>query len=209
MQNKQPSKIVLATRNPDKVREIRQILKGFELLSLNDFPDAPEVEETGETLEENAVIKARSASEASGLIALADDSGLEVDALGGLPGVRSARFAGEDVGYEDNNRKLLELLRLEKNRAARFRCVIAVFEPGRGAVTREGVCEGNITETPAGSGGFGYDPVFLAKDAGKTFAELSAAEKNAVSHRARALQAIKEYLDQHFLIATIKGKVVE
>jgi XTP/dITP diphosphohydrolase len=191
-------KIVLATRNEDKVREIRSILKDFTLLSLNEFPGAPEVEETGATLEENAVLKAESAAKFTGMVSLADDSGLEVEALGGLPGVRSARFAGKNAGYEDNNRKLLKLLSKKTNRAARFRCVICLCEPSGKIVTREGVCAGRIIERAKGKGGFGYDPVFSADNQNKTLAELSPYEKNLISHRSSALRKIKEYLEAKF-----------
>ena len=187
-------RIVLATRNIDKVGEIREILKGFDLLSLDEFPGAPEVEETGETLEENAVLKAGEISRNTGMAALADDSGLEVEILGGLPGVRSARFAGEDAGYEDNNRELLKLLAGAKNRRARFRCVMALSYPSGETATGEGVCAGSITESPRGGGGFGYDPVFLVEGLDKTFAELAPEEKNLISHRAAALRKIRDYL---------------
>ncbi len=192
-------KIVLATRNSGKVGEIKKILEEFDLLSLNEFPEAPEVEETGETLEENAVLKARKIAEHTGMAALADDSGLEVEILGGLPGVRSARFAGGNASYEDNNRKLLELMEGRENRRARFRCVIAVCAPPAAAVIREGACAGRITESPRGKGGFGYDPVFLPDGKDKTFAELSAEEKNSMSHRAAALRKIRDYLAAEFL----------
>ncbi len=186
--------IVLATRNPDKAAEIRKILEGFKLLTLDEFPEAPEVEETGGTLEENAVLKARAIARHTGLISLGDDSGLEVEALGGKPGVRSARFAGEDASYEDNNRLLLELMEGQDNRRARFRCVIAVCGPALPPITVEGVCPGRITRSPRGSGGFGYDPVFLVEGTDKTFAELSGDEKNSLSHRADALRKIRDRL---------------
>lgn len=187
-------KIVLATRNPGKAAEIKKILSGFELITLDAFPEAPEVEETGATLEENAVLKASETAKHTGLLSMADDSGLEVEALDGRPGVRSARFAGENATYDDNNRLLLKLLEDEDNRRARFRCVIAVCGPSRPPLTAEGVCEGRITARPRGSGGFGYDPVFLVNGKEKTFAELSADEKNALSHRAKALKKIKSML---------------
>ena len=190
--------IVLATRNRDKVREIKKILKGFILLSLDDFPGTAPVEETGRTLRDNALMKARKTAEMTGKISLADDSGLEVEALGGLPGAQSARFAGPQVSYEDNNRKLLKLMEGKTNRAARFRCVIALASPCGKTMTREGVCEGEISCEPRGGGGFGYDPVFIVKGAGKTFAEMSGPEKNSISHRAVALEEIKNYLQKFF-----------
>lgn len=187
-------RIVLATKNPDKAAEIRKILAGLELLTLDEFAGAPEVEETGGTLEENAVLKAEEIAKHTGLFSLADDSGLEVEALGGRPGVRSARFAGENADYGDNNRLLLKLMEGENNRRARFRCVIAVCGPSRPPITVEGVCTGRITTGPRGSGGFGYDPVFLIDGTDKTFAELSMDEKNALSHRAEALRKIRSRL---------------
>lgn len=187
-------KIVLATRNPGKAAEIKKILSGFELITLDAFPEAPEVEETGATLEENALLKASETAKHTGLLSMADDSGLEVESLGGRPGVRSARFAGENATYEDNNRLLLKLLEDEDNRRARFRCVIAVCGPSRPHLTAEGVCEGSITARPRGRGGFGYDPVFLVNGMDKTFAELSADEKNALSHRAKALKEMRNIL---------------
>jgi len=190
-------KLVLATRNRDKVREIKRALEDLdiEILSLLDFPEMPEIVEDGKTFEENALKKARAVAQFTGLPALADDSGLEVDYLGGAPGVFSSRFAGEKATYEDNNLKLLELLRgvpLEKRRA-RFRCVLALVN-GESTQVVEGRCEGFITEEPRGEGGFGYDPIFYSPELGKTFAEVGSDLKNKVSHRGRALRKMKEVL---------------
>ena len=190
-------KLVLATRNRDKVREIKRALEDLdiEILSLLDFPEMPEIVEDGKTFEENALKKARAVAQFTGLPALADDSGLEVDYLGGAPGVFSSRFAGEKATYEDNNLKLLELLRgvpLEKRRA-RFRCVLALVD-GESTQVVEGRCEGFITEEPRGEGGFGYDPIFYSPELGKTFAEVGSDLKNKVSHRGRALRKMKEVL---------------
>jgi XTP/dITP diphosphohydrolase len=182
--------IVLATRNSDKVREIRRILPGIGFLSLKDFPQVPEIEENGETLEENAILKAQEVAVRTGKLALADDSGLEVEALGGRPGVRSSRFAGEGVSYEENNKKLLLLMSGKRRRGARFRCVVALAGPGMETIVREGVCRGRIARSPRGKRGFGYDPVFIVSGPGKTFAELSASVKNDISHRARALRKL-------------------
>ena len=193
-------KLVLATRNPHKVKEIKGLFGNgsVEILSLRDFPEIPEIKEDGETLRENAIIKAREAAKKTGCLSMADDSGLEVHALGGKPGVRSARFAGEKVDYDSNNEKLLKLMRHlpREKRGACFRCVIAIARPPGGQHTKnfgvqvevvEGKCEGEIVSQPRGANGFGYDPVFLDTASGKTFAELTFPEKNKISHRSRAL----------------------
>jgi XTP/dITP diphosphohydrolase len=193
-------KLVLATRNRGKVAEIRELLEGFgiELLTLADFPNMPEVVEDGETFEANARKKAGVVARCTGLPALADDSGLEVDALKGAPGVRSARFAGDHATYTQNNEKLLRLIKkvsLEK-RTARFRCVLALaFPDGDGTIqTLEGACEGRITEQPQGENGFGYDPLFFVPELGKTFAQINRSEKGKISHRGRALRQLKKLL---------------
>ncbi|MBA7505472.1 dITP/XTP pyrophosphatase [subsurface metagenome] len=191
--------IVLATRNRDKVREIKKILNGINarLLSLDDFPGCPEVVEDGETLEANAKKKALVVSQYTKKLSLAEDTGLEVEALSGVPGIHSARFAGDNCTYEDNNRKLLKLM--EKlswgERRARFRCVAALARPEGGVVTCEGVCEGMIAFEMKGKSGFGYDPLFLLPEYGKTFAELGEEMKNKISHRARALGKMKEIIN--------------
>ncbi|MFH1502459.1 MAG: XTP/dITP diphosphatase [Candidatus Eisenbacteria bacterium] len=188
-------KLILATRNPHKVDEIRQILAGLdvELLSFIEYPDVPDVVEDGATLEENAVKKARTVADATGLPALADDTGLEVDALGGKPGVRSARYGGEPPDYQRNNEKLLrELAGVPRgSRRARFRCVVALAVPGGDVRTVEGRTEGVILEAGRGSDGFGYDPLFLPDGHDATYAEMSASAKNAVSHRGRAVRAAR------------------
>jgi XTP/dITP diphosphohydrolase len=192
--------IILATRNPGKLREIREILAGVPVTigatdDLPGVPPVPEIEETGETLEENALIKARTVYRITGIPAISDDSGLEVDLLGGAPGVMSARYAGESVSYEDNNRKLLgELAGAgEGARRARFRCVAAYAGPG-GEHTVEGRCEGTIALAGKGSNGFGYDPLFVPDGYAQTFAELPAPLKNAISHRSAAFRMMGEYL---------------
>ncbi len=191
--------IVLATRNKDKVKEIKKILNGINarLLSLDDFPGCPKVVEDRETLEANAKKKALVVSQYTKKLSLAEDTGLEVEALSGAPGVHSARFAGDNVTYKDNNRKLLKLM--EKlslgERRARFRCVAALAKPDGEVVTCEGVCEGMIAFEMKGKSGFGYDPLFLLPEYGKTFAELGEEMKNKISHRARALDKIKEIID--------------
>jgi len=190
-------RLVLATRNEGKAKEIREALSGLEvdLLTLSDFP---EVHEDGATFSENAKKKALTVAKFTGLPALADDSGLEVDALGGMPGVRSARFAGEGADDDANNRKLLELLKglPPERRTARFRCVLALAFPDGEVYTVEGTCEGLIAEEPAGEGGFGYDPLFLIPEEGRTFAQMTREEKNSLSHRGRALRKLREVLHQ-------------
>jgi len=191
-------KVVLATSNRSKASEIGRMLEGtgVEILSLASFPGAILPPETGSTMKENALIKARAASLATGLPALADDSGLEVDFLDGAPGVFSARFAGEGATDEDNWKKLLNELDgvPAEKRSARFRCAIALVGLDANERCFEGVLEGVITEGPRGSNGFGYDPVFFIPVEGRTSAELSPEEKNRISHRARALEELKSYL---------------
>ena len=187
-------KLVLATFNRDKARELLDLLavEGLELASLADFPGAVSPDEDGATLRENARIKAEAALRHTGLPAIADDTGLEVDALGGAPGVHAARFAGPDATYADNVRLLLERMRdvPPERRGARFRTVcVAVFPDGR-CLEGEGIVAGRITEWARGSAGFGYDPVFEVPELGRTFAEMSAEEKNRISHRARAARAL-------------------
>lgn len=191
-------KIVLATRNRGKIKEIKEILSGTEVLTLDDFPNLTMPPETGQTFRENALSKALFVAEKTNLPALADDSGLEVDALGGRPGVFSARYAGKDATDEENYLKLLGEMKgvaMEK-RKARFRCVMALaFPDGEGtAFTFDGVFEGYIASEPRGKDGFGYDPVFFVPERNKTAAELTLEEKNAISHRARALRKLKEFL---------------
>ena len=183
-------KLVIASRNKGKISELRELLKGhnFEIYSLEDYPHITEIEETGNSFKENALIKARITAQKTGCLALADDSGLEVDALDGSPGIYSSRFAGPEKDDEANNRKLLSLLEgvpLEK-RTARFRCVVAAVDPQGIEITTEGVCEGKIGFEPKGSHGFGYDPIFIVEEYGLTMAELGPEIKNKISHRAKA-----------------------
>lgn len=183
--------VLLATRNEKKRQELADILagKGIEILSLQSIPDAPEVEETGDTFADNALLKARAVAAHSGLITLADDSGLEVDFLGGQPGVHSARFAGKAHDDALNNQKLLALLNGVPNsaRTARFRCVIAIVTPEGKEYLSYGQVEGIIGEALAGVQGFGYDPLFIPAGYDKTFAELGEEIKHRISHRGRAL----------------------
>lgn len=195
---REPLLLVLATRNKNKLRELTSILSDLPVRveSIASFPGAPDVEETGATMAENALLKARAAARHTGLWAMADDSGLEVDALDGRPGVYSARFAGPGATDADNNAKLLRLLEgvPDPRRTARFRCAIALVSPDGDEYVDEGVCEGVVAREPRGEGGFGYDPLFIVPEYGRTFAELPPEVKDRISHRARALAAAKRRL---------------
>jgi XTP/dITP diphosphohydrolase len=190
-------KIVLATHNHDKEIELQHSLRGLgvDICSLTEYPDIGEIEETGTTLLENSLLKAHTVHDWTGLPAIADDTGLEVDALDGAPGVYSARFSGADATYEDNINKLLSVMENVPNdmRTARFRTVISFVDESQELWT-EGFIEGSITEDPRGNMGFGYDPVFYVPRLEKTFAELSIAEKNKISHRGLALQKLRKIL---------------
>jgi XTP/dITP diphosphohydrolase len=190
--------LVLATRNIHKAKEIRAYLDnlGYRILTLEDFPSIPETAEDGKTYQENAMKKAVAVSRSTGKMALADDTGLEVDSLQGQPGLFSARFAGEGVSYADNRKKLLSLMKdiPPSRRTARFRCVMVLAMPSGETQTVEGVVEGSITLEEQGEDGFGYDPVFYLPELGKTMAQLTMAEKNRVSHRGIALEQIREIL---------------
>jgi len=190
-------KIVLATHNHDKEIELQHSLRGLgvEICSLSEYPDIDEIEETGATLLENSLLKAHTVHGRTGLPAIADDTGLEVYVLDGAPGVYSARFAGVDGTYEDNVNKLLSVMEdvPDDMRSARFRTVISFVDEIQELWT-EGFIEGRITEDPRGNMGFGYDPVFYVPRLEKTFAELSTAEKNKISHRGLALQKLRKIL---------------
>ncbi|AXJ01605.1 XTP/dITP diphosphohydrolase [Cyclonatronum proteinivorum] len=192
-----PDTIVLASANPHKVTELREILSGIgvKLKSTSDFPGLRDVIEDAETLHGNALKKAAYLYETTGLPALADDTGLEVDHLNGAPGVYSARYAGERATYEDNVNKLLRELGSTDNRSARFRTVIA-FKNDSGTFFFNGVCEGRITKTPIGDNGFGYDPVFMPEGYNLTFAELMSEIKNNISHRGRAVKKFIRFLEE-------------
>jgi XTP/dITP diphosphohydrolase len=198
-------RLLLATTNRGKLRELRALLadlSGVELLTPDDTGGLPEVVEDGETFEANARKKARQLARATALPVLCDDSGLEVDALGGRPGVRSARYASAVASDDDNNRKLIGELNgvPPARRGARYRAVLAFCDPGSGTPvihTTEGRCEGRIRETPAGTGGFGYDPYFEPQGYACTMAELPAEEKNRISHRARALADMRAFLAEY------------
>jgi XTP/dITP diphosphohydrolase len=192
------NELVLATRNPHKGAELVALLSdlGIRIRTLAEFPDAPEVAEDGQTCKANAVKKAQAIMQHTGCTAVADDTGLEVDALGGRPGVHAARYAGPNATYEDNWRKLLcELEGVPRERRrARFITVAAIARPSAKVEVVDGVLEGLIAEEPAGTQGFGYDPVFFVPEAGKTLAELTVDEKNRISHRARALAKVRNML---------------
>jgi len=182
-------RLVVASKNPDKIAEVEDVLTALDLVGeIVRGLEWPDVEETESTLVGNAVLKARAVAEATGLAALADDTGLEVDALDGPPGVFTARFAGPDATYDDNVEKLLGDLEGRADRTARFKTAVALVGADGSIVTAEGTVEGTISESRRGSRGFGYDPVFEV--GGRTFAEMSAADKHEISHRARALTAL-------------------
>jgi len=195
-----PREVVIATRNPGKLREIEAILSPLhlKLLSLRDFPDLPEVEEDGATFAENAGKKARAIARLTGRPAIADDSGLAVDALGGQPGVLSARYAGENTTDRERYQKLLdEMAEIpEGKRQATFVCTLAVAFPKGKIQIVKGECRGWITFAPRGKHGFGYDPIFFVPGFGKTMAELEPEVKNRISHRARALEKLKLILPE-------------
>ena len=200
-------KIVIATRNRHKAVELQTLLHGagYDAVQLDEIdPDniIPEVEETGTTFKENALLKAHAIAKATGLPAIGDDTGLEVDILGGAPGIFSARYAGENCTYEDNVKKLLRELSdvADDRRTARFKTV-AVYVHKETELSAEGVVEGVITEKAEGFGGFGYDPVFSVWDMKKTYAQLADEEKNRVSHRGKAIRSLIEKLCENGLIA--------
>lgn len=193
------TRLVVATRNRGKLDEIRAILASLpvEVASLADYPEIEPIEEDGATFEANAVKKALHVAASTGHLTLADDSGIEVDALDGAPGVHSARFAGPEATDEANNAKLLELMAAvpDAERTARFRCVVAIATPEGHLEAAEGVCEGLVARRERGDKGFGYDPLFLVPEWGMTFGELPEGIKNAISHRGRALAAARNALE--------------
>jgi XTP/dITP diphosphohydrolase len=190
-------KIILATHNRDKEKELQNSLQGIniEICSLFDFPEIGDIEETGTTLLENSLLKARTVFNITGIPTIADDTGLEVDFLDGAPGVYSARYAGNNVSYQDNvNKLLIELDGVPREkRKAKFRTVVTYIDKNEELWT-EGRIDGIISESIIGDGGFGYDPIFFVPHIGKTFAELSSAEKNKISHRGIALQKLRKIL---------------
>ncbi len=202
-------KVVIATRNRGKVQEMNALferflshIKNYKLLDLTEFPDIPKIEETGSTFYENAKIKALEVANHTGLLTIGDDSGLEVDVLDNAPGIYSARFAGKDATDDSNNNLLLEKLKdfPKESRSAHFVCNLAVALPDNLIGVFEGVCHGVIGTEPKGGNGFGYDPLFIRTDLGKSFAELSSDVKNRISHRARAFEkavvVIERYIEK-------------
>ena len=197
-------KLVLATRNLGKVREFSDMLSNqssIEVLSMKDFPEAPEVVEDGETYQDNAKKKAVHVAKYSGLLALADDSGLEVDALGGAPGIHSARYAGSDASDADRIAKLLASVEdvPDNGRTARFKCAVAIAEPSGRMDVVVGVCDGSIIREPLGELGFGYDPVFVPHGYDRTFAELGELIKNRISHRAKAFRMALKLIEDLYM----------
>lgn len=191
-------RLIFATGNQDKMKEIRMILadSGYEILSMKEAGIEADIVEDGKTFEENAVIKAKAISKLAGCLVLADDSGLEVDAMNGAPGIYSARFEGVDTPYSIKNKIIMDKLEglPEEERTARFVCAIAAAWPDGRIETRRGTIEGRIAHEPAGENGFGYDPIFYVPEYGKTTAQLDPEEKNKISHRGKALRMIKEVL---------------
>lgn len=200
--------IVVASHNPGKVAELKQLLADLpvRIFSLDDYPEIPEVKEDGATFQENALKKARAVFQATGKVALADDSGLEVDALQGAPGVRSARFGGGELSDHERNLKLLEMLKDVKgeHRGATFQCCLAIVGPKNLEKVVSGACRGAIVREPRGGSGFGYDPIFLPCEYSHTFAELSPEIKNKISHRGRALEKAALFLDGYIYSETHK-----
>ena len=195
---KETMTLVIATRNPGKTAEIRDMLVDFpiNIKNLEDFGPIPPVDEDGDTFDDNAYKKASFVSKVLGLPALADDSGLVVEALGGAPGVYSARYAGDNATDEQRYTRLLEEMKGQTNRKAAFECVISIAVPPGPALTYEARCQGLIAEKPAGTNGFGYDPVFYYPPLKKTFGQLTREEKSRVSHRGKALRELREEFDK-------------
>lgn len=197
------NRIIFATSNAGKMKEIREILKDLdvEILSMKEAGIEADIVEDGKTFEENALIKARTIRDMAGCIVLADDSGLEVDALNKEPGIYSARYMGEDTSYDLKNANIIERLSglTDSERSARFVCVIAAAFPDGTAETRRATIEGQIADAPAGENGFGYDPIFYVPEYKCTTAQLAAEQKNEISHRGKALRAMKEVLRQRMI----------
>lgn len=190
--------IVVASSNAGKIREFREMLEpeGYMVKSLADFPDMPEIDETGSTFEENAVIKAQAVTDRYGIMAISDDSGLCIDAFNGEPGVHSARYLGHDTSYDYKNRVILERMAGEKKRGCHYTCAIAVTRPQQEPVVFSEICECEIADAPHGENGFGYDPIVYYPPLGKTMAEMTKDEKNAISHRGKALRRFEAWLNE-------------
>lgn len=190
--------IVVASGNKGKIREFRQMLEpeGFEVKTLADFPDFQEPEETGKTFHDNAIIKAQAMTDHYGIMAVSDDSGLEIDALDKKPGVYSARWLGHDTSYDVKNQKVLDLMRDQKNRTCRYVCAIAITRPEKEPVVFEDSVECEIADQPAGHNGFGYDPIIYYPPLHKTMAEMDQNEKNSISHRGKAIRKLEAWLNE-------------
>lgn len=191
--------IVVASTNAGKIREFRQMFEpeGYTVKSLSDFPDMPEIEETGTTFSENAVIKAEAVTNRYGIMAISDDSGLEIDAFGKEPGVHSARWLGHDTPYSEKNRIILEKMKGIEDRTCRYVCAIAVARPGEKTEVFEDTVECTIAYEPSGTNGFGYDPIIFYPPYGKTMADMDKDEKNAISHRGKAVRKLEDWMVKH------------
>lgn len=189
--------IVVASGNQGKIKEFKEMLEpeGYTLKSLSDFPDMPEVEETGTTFHDNAIIKAQAVTDRYGITAISDDSGLEIDALDKKPGVMSARWLGHDTSYDVKNQKVLDLLKDKKDRTCRYVCAIAITRVNEEPVVFEDTVECEVALEAKGSNGFGYDPIIYYAPSGKTMAEMSKEEKNSISHRGKAVRKLEAWLD--------------
>lgn len=191
-------KIFIGSKNRDKIKEIKEILKGYEILSLNEFPDAPDVIEDKDTIMGNAIKKACENAQFTGLLTAADDTGLFVRALDNQPGVYSARYAGEKCSYQDNRSKMLKEMSGKEDRYAEFRTVVALADKTGLVATAEGIVPGQITTEEIGDSGFGYDSIFKVSETQKTYAQMSDTEKNQISHRAKAFFLIKEEIMKYY-----------
>ncbi len=189
--------IVVASGNQGKIKEFKEMLEpeGYTVKSLSDFPDMPEVEETGTTFHDNAIIKAQAVTDRCGITAISDDSGLEIDALDKKPGVMSARWLGHDTSYDVKNQKVLDLLKDKKDRTCRYVCAIAITRVNEEPVVFEDTVECEVALEAKGSNGFGYDPIIYYAPSGKTMAEMSKEEKNSISHRGKAVRKLEAWLD--------------
>lgn len=189
--------IVVASGNQGKIKEFKEMLEpeGYTVKSLSDFPDMPEVEETGTTFHDNAIIKAQAVTDRYGITAISDDSGLEIDALDKKPGVMSARWLGHDTSYDVKNQKVLDLLKDKKDRTCRYVCAIAITRVNEEPVVFEDSVECEVALEAKGSNGFGYDPIIYYAPSGKTMAEMSKEEKNSISHRGKAVRKLEAWLD--------------
>lgn len=190
--------IVVASTNKGKIREFKEMLEpmGYTVKSLADFPDMPEIEENGTTFEENAVIKAQSVTDRYGIEAISDDSGLSIDAFGGEPGIHSARYLGHDTSYDYKNRVIIERMEKESNRNCHYTCAIAVTRPNEEPVVFCDIVDCEIAKEPKGENGFGYDPIVYYAPLQKTMAEMTKDEKNAISHRGKAIRRFEAWMDE-------------